>query len=170
MDNQEPEVNGAMPEPSEDILGESGSKALAEERKYRRDAEKIAKSLQAKVSELEQSGKQSMDRLTEERDTLRLELDMALKRIADAEVRDSVLHAATSAGAVNAQVLYRYLRDDLVVDGGKVTNLEAAIKAAKKDAPHLFHATGNVDGGTPGSAPSPLDMNMAIRRKAGIAS
>lgn len=168
MENHEPEVVGAIPTTPEDSLGEAGTRALAEERRFRREAEKLAKSLQTKLGDTERSTNEAIEAITGERDRLRMELEVALQTITDTNIRDTVLNAATAAGAVNAQVVYRYLRPELTIEGGNVTNLEAALKAAKKEVPALFHANGSVDAGAVGPAPTPLDMNVAIRRKAGI--
>jgi hypothetical protein len=86
---------------------------------------------------------------------------------------NAVRDAADVAGARNARAVYRLIRDDLeVADDGTVSNLDAAIKAAKKDYPEMFRV---VDGGADGGrgrqdgTTQQTDMNRIIRRQAGYA-
>lgn len=147
----------------EPTLGEAGQRALAEERKARRDAERAARQYRQKVEELEGATKSDVEKLIAERDRMRQELDEATRALNEIAVRDSVLTAANAAGAINATVVWKYLRDDLSIEGGEAKNLDAAMKQARKDAPHLFASVASSDAGQRGTAPARNDMNTLLR-------
>ncbi len=87
---------------------------------------------------------------------------------AEQQVRD----AAAAAGARNATTVYRLVKDDLEIDeaDGTVGNLDAVLKAVRKESPELFGAAGKADAGAgngQSGVPAKSDMEGQIRRVLG---
>lgn len=109
--------------------------------KERRDLEKKAKEAEerAKLSEQE--------RVKAEADALRAQL-------AERDARDAVQQAAAKLGSENPAAIYKLIKDELVFDGGKITNLNEALADAKDLYPQLFiksKPTGTPPDGSQGS-------------------
>lgn len=143
-------------EPSDD-LGDAGRRALAEERRARKVAEReLANLRKAAMSDQERAVAEAKAAgLAEAART-------AAPRLVRAEFR------AAAAGQVDKQALDAYLEDvDLtkfVTDDGEpdLKAIEARIKRLGGGRPADF------DGGARTSAPGPSDMNSLIRRAAGL--
>lgn len=144
--------------------------ALQKERDARKAAEKSIKAFERRIAEIEGKDKSDVERLTGERDKLLKDLDERSGKLRLTLAEQAVRDAAESAGARNPKLVFRIVRDDLDIDeDGSVSNLDAAIKDAKKSAPELFGAgNGKADGGRGGEERNaPSSMNALIRQKAG---
>jgi hypothetical protein len=144
------------PEPSDD-LGDAGRRALAEERRARKVAEReLANLRRAAMSDQERA-------VAEAKAAGQAEASRAAApRLVKAEFR------AAAAGQVDKQTLDAYLEDvDLtkfVTDDGEpdLKAIEARIKRLGGGKPADF------DGGARTPAAKPSDMNSLIRRAAGL--
>lgn len=142
-------------------LPEWAQKQIADLRKesagYRKKAQDFEDRDKSELTKAQEAAQAAQD----EAKTVTGRLRMVL---AEQAVRD----AAESAGAISARAVFRYVRDDLDFDDeGNVTNLDAVLKAAKRDEPKLF-GKGTADGGKGGGTQNgAVDMNRLIRERAG---
>jgi len=138
-------------------LGDSGKRALDEERRARRKAEKdLADLRKASMSEQERAIAEAKAAAIAEANRA------AAPRLVRAEFR------AAAAGQVDKQTLDAYLED---VDLSKFVddNGEPDTKAIEARIKRLGGGkSANFDGGTRGGAARPLDMSSLIRQKAGV--
>ncbi|MFV0315452.1 MAG: hypothetical protein ACK5O2_00625 [Microthrixaceae bacterium] len=101
--------------PATDSLGDSGKKAIDAERKARRDAERRAKDVEAKLKEIEDRDKSDSEKLAEK-------LTAAEKRADDAErraLRSEVAHEK-GLSAAQAKRLSGDTREDLEADADEL--------------------------------------------------
>ena len=161
----EPAVDGATPPaeqgPALDELGDGGQKALAAERKARRDAERERNALADRIKSIEDAGKSELERATERAAT-------ADRRAADAESEALRYRIAARHGISDAADL------DLLGFGDESTLTARAEHLAALRKPS---AAGAKPGGQPveslqqGSGkPDPsedLDARIAAAQKAG---
>ena len=140
---------------------------LGKVRQEKRDAEKALREARTELDSLKGRDKGDVERLTGERDRLSKDLEAATGRMRAIVAEQQVRDAAEAANARNARLVWRLVKDDLeVADDGAVTNLDEAIKAAKKDAPELFRQA-KADGGANDEREPGTDMNDRIRLAAG---
>lgn len=147
------------------------NKALEDERKLRRDAERASKDNAKKLKDLEDASKPDIERLTGERDELKTNYEKALVELRDAKAQGIVAKAARDAKAISPNAVYALISRDLEFDDdNKPTNVDALIAGVQKSDPDLFKeiVNGSGDGGagnTNGAGSD--DMNAMIRRAAG---
>ncbi|MGW0933653.1 hypothetical protein [Streptomyces sp. NPDC002666] len=139
-------------------LGDAGKKALAEERRARREAEARLKELEplaAKARQLEDSKKTEAEKLTEKFTT-------AEKRAADAEAKLLRLEVATAKGLTPAQAkrLVGATKEELESDADE---LLASFGGAGTTEPGTKKPTGKkpVEHLRPGGMPNPPDPTAA---------
>lgn len=147
------------------------NKALEDERKLRRDAEKVSKDNAKRLKDLEDASKPELERITNERDELKSNYEKALADLRDANARGIVAAAARDAKARSTNAVHALIAKDLEFDeSGNPTNVAALIAAVQKSDPDLFGEVvqGKGDGGEGSSAASGDDMNSLIRAAAGV--
>lgn len=130
----------------------------------RRDAEKVAKDLQTKLSAIEGSTKTEAEKLAARLKVLEDDNASKTARLRDRDAESIVTKAATKAGAPDADVVYRYLRSDIQFDDdGKPTNVAELLRELKEDKPSLFKKTaGPADAGG-GNGSKPTDNSDWVR-------
>jgi flagellar motor switch protein FliG len=148
---QEPAAPAAGTEPGD--LGDAGKKALAEERRARRDAEARLKELEplaARAKKLEDDKKSEAEKLTEK-------LTAAEKRAAVAESKTLRMEVATAKDLTQAQAkhLVGSTKEELEAHADELLKAFDAKPAGgdKKRTP--------VEGLRPGGLPSPPDATLA---------
>ncbi len=146
-----------------DVLPEPWQREI---RKLRRENAEARKALQAH----EDANRSDLERTTAERDRLTAALAGREQQLRAISARYEVARAAAQLGA-DAEVLYRYVRDDLKYDdeSGEITNLARVLEAARAHAPGLFPPPnpliGRADAGVMTPAPESADMNAFLRRQ-----
>lgn len=116
--------------------------------------------------------------LSRERDSAREESQRNAERADSSLLRAEVVSAATRAGAVDPEDVFRLLPDGAVtLEEGRVVGAEEAVKALSESKGHLFGSTAgrrpsggdggarDDGGGSPGRQP---DMSQMMRRAAGF--
>lgn len=145
--------------------------ALANEREARKAADKTAKDLQKRLTDIENSGKSESEKLAARLEALEKDNQAKGKAIQERDARDAVKDAAKKAGAPDPDLIFRVLKSDLEYDDdGSVSNLKPLIDDLKQTTPHLFKAPASkVDGGSGNSGNAKeAGMNAWIRREAGV--
>lgn len=141
-------------------LGDAGKRALAEERRARKAAEKELETLRrAAMSDQEKAIAQAKtDAQTEA-------AKAAAPRLVKAELRAAAAEAGVPKDALDGFLEYadlsRFLTDDGEPDSKQIT---AAVKRLGGTAGR----GADYDGGARGGAARPFDMNALIRQKAGV--
>lgn len=127
--------------------------------------------LRAKVKASDDAKLSETERLTNRIAELERQHGEAQKALTSERTRNAVQAAATRAGAVNPEVVYRLLdADALELDSdGRPKNVEAAVKALLKENPYLARTNGSADGGAGGQQRNSggTDMNSQIRHAMG---
>lgn len=154
---------------AEDVAGLKT--ALNSERDARKAADKLAKDLQKRLTDIENSGKSESDKLAARLEALEKDYQAKTKALAERDARDAVKDAAKKAGAPDTDLVYRVLKSDLDYDeDGEVTNLKDLIDDLKQTTPHLFKAkagAADAGNGTRQSANGGATMTQLIRQAAG---
>lgn len=141
---QEPTSHTEGAKPEDEKLGEPGLKALSSEREARKNAERELADLRTKLQEFEDRDKteaqKAADRLQ------KAEEDAAYWRTSyqTGEARRAIEKAAGTAGAIDGEVVYLYLKERGAIQhdkDGKPVGVEQAIKALAADKPALFKTT-----------------------------
>lgn len=116
--------------PTDPDLGDAGKKALDEERKARRDAEKLSNELKAKLQELTDRDKSETEKLAERAAT-------AERRVVEAETRALRLEVAADHGLSPAQAkrLVGATREELEADANELLETFPKAAAPKADDP-----------------------------------
>lgn len=154
-----------------EALGEAGTRALAAERKRANEAEKAQRTLQTRLTELENASKSETDKAI---DVARKEGAAEATAKANERIRRAEVRSALTAAGVNPALLDLAARADefgalKVGDDGEVEGLAAAVEAFKKTMPDLFRAAQRPDfgGGPRGQTPtSTPGMNELLRAAA----
>lgn len=145
-DPKDPPATGDDP-PKPD-LGDSGKKALDEERKARRDAERQAKDLADRLKAIEDQGKSEVERLTEQVAGLTKERDQAVTRADRYEVA-----LEKGLDMVRAKRLTGTTREELEADADE---LQLWSPGGKADGPAPTKPTEDLrGGGDPETGPDP---------------
>jgi len=136
-------------------LGDAGKKALSEERAARKSAEKERDAHAARIKEFDDRDKTESQRLTEERDALKVE-------------RDTNRQEATK---LRLGLRYKLAEDDLdFLGSGTDEQMEGRAKRLSERSSALGKPVGNVDqgvrGDVAGTSGSKPDMNALIRAAA----
>lgn len=159
------------PETEQPDLGDGGKRALDEERKSRRAAERELKSLQARLAEIEQQSMSATEKaIAEAKAAGRKEaLSTANDRLVRAEVRAAAAGKLADPGDAAALLgdLNQYVGDDGEPDTKAISK---AIDDLVKSKPYLRAAALNVGDPDAGSRPSSngsSDMNALIRNAFG---
>lgn len=146
--DQQPQQQPQQVEPQQhtddpaDHLGDPGKAALAAERKARREADKTAKELAARLAEYEQRDMTEAQKLAAERDTLAAERDQWRTRAQQTAVANAVTAEAVKLGTVDTDAVVQLLRDRIDVDDdGQPTNVAKAVADLAKSKPYLFRTT-----------------------------
>lgn len=136
--------------PAASDLGDSGKKALDEERKARRDAERMLKELQGQMKELEDKDKSETDKLRDQLATITKERDDALSE----SLR---LQVAAEKGLTPAQAkrLVGTSREELEADASEI--LEAFPVKGATPPPSTKPAADLKGGGEPDTDPVETD-------------
>lgn len=161
-------------QPAEQVadLGDSGKKAIEAERKARRDADKRAKDLEARLAQFEDANKSETERLTDRAAKAEQQAQRLTAQYHGLLKRQAITEAATTAQTTDAETVYLYLRDEVEVDNdGNVTGLDKALRGLQQRKPHLFRTTpaGNRDAAA-STTPPALNSNAledALRRAVG---
>jgi hypothetical protein len=127
-----------------------------------------------KAQQLEDKDKTELQRIADERDRLKNDLDGVNGRMRDMAIRAALTTAVTKAGAKHPDLLVDRLSKQAELDDElNVKNADKLVTEAKKEYPDLFRVVdGGVDGGKgrdDGSSGKP-DMNRLIRRQVGYAT
>lgn len=144
----------AKKEPEKPDLGDAGKKALDEERKARRDAEKQTKDLLAKLKEFEDRDKSESEKLADK-------VAAAEKRADEAEARALRMEVATAKGlnAAQAKRLVGSTKEDLEADADEI--LEAFPAKDGATPPPTRKPAADLKGG---SDPTSSDDDVDIRK------
>lgn len=145
------DTTGGRPDPTDaPELGDSGKKALDEERKARREAERQLKEIQAQIKELEDKDKSETDKLRDQLAAVTKERDDAMS----ASLRHQV---AAEKGLTPAQAkrLVGSTREDLEADADEI--LEAFPVKGATPPPSTKPAADLKGGGEPDTAPVETD-------------
>lgn len=137
---------------TEDVSGLKS--ALEKERSTARDASKALKAAQAKIAEFENRDKSDTERLTAERDKLKLDAETALTKLRTANARSAVIDAVSKLNPTISPVsVFNLVRDGLEYDDdGEPTNVAAALKTLGTQDPGVFRKSGGKgDGGETGA-------------------
>lgn len=122
--------------------------ALTKERDASKAAAKENRALKARLTELENAGKSDAERLATENEALKAQLADVTGKVRQAAAQEAVLSQSRKLGSPKPDLVWRLVRHDLEYDDdGAITNLDAVMKDAKAEAPELFRANGNADGG-----------------------
>lgn len=146
------EDGGDDDESSDDDGGDDRAElkaALDKERKARRDAVKAQKALQRELDALKAGdGDGDSDKLT----AAEQRAEAAERRLREATGRSAVMDAANEANAIDLDVVYAMVRDELEYDdAGEPTNVEDVLEELQERKPKLFrHSKGRGDGGAGG--------------------
>ena len=137
----------AEPKPAtgEDDLGEAGKKVLRELRSAERDAQRRAEAAEQELADL-----RSATQTDQEKALAQAKREAAAEERAKFETklrRSEVRSALRSAGLANDALVELAMKSDhfaalALDDEGRVTGLEAAVTALKKDAPEMFAMAG----------------------------
>lgn len=140
-------------DPPADDLGDAGKKALAAERKARREAEKQLRDIQARLKEIEDAEKPEIDKLREEVEDLRR---TAAQHEAAALRAEVAMSKGLTAG--QAKRLQGATREELEADADEILEQFPAAGGAKP--PPSSKPSPDLKGGTdPTSVPE--EMNPA---------
>lgn len=140
------ETDPAAGQQDDDNLGDPGKRALSEERRQRRIAEKAHNEAMARLKDYEDRDKTDQQKLEERAST-------AEKVAADATRELNRLMAARAAGLD--------LEDADLITGGSAEEMKAS---AERLAERFGQKVPSFDGGTRKPANAPVDMNALIRR------
>lgn len=145
------------------------SRALEAERKRTRDFEREVKRLGKEVEDATGREKTELQKMLDRAEKAERTADERAQQYRAVKAEQAVRDAAESTGARNPRAVYRLIKDDLeVADDGTVTNLDDAIKAAKRDTPELFQSPNpKTDAGAKDESDPAGNMNDLIRRGAG---
>jgi hypothetical protein len=124
-------------------------------------------------SEMENAGKTELERLTNERDSLKGKYESLAARYKTATARAAVTEAAGRLNAIDGHAVFAIARDSLEFDGesGEPTNVEAVLKDVQKRHPALFRAAnGSGDGGKGGASQNVGNVNDLFREMARTAT
>lgn len=150
----------AEPKPAtgEDDLGEAGKKVLRELRSAEREAQRRAEAAEQELADL-----RSATQTDQEKALGQARREAAAEERAKFETklrRTEVRSALRSAGLANDSLVELAMKSDLfaalaVDDDGRVSDLDKAVSAFKKDAPEMFAiaGTGTVTRGVQESKP-----------------
>ena len=133
------------PATGEDDLGEAGKKVLRELRSAERDAQRRAEAAERELADL-----RSATQTDQEKALAQAKREAAAEERAKFETklrRSEVRSALRSAGLANDALVELAMKSDhfaalALDDEGRVTDLEVAVAALKKDAPELFATAG----------------------------
>lgn len=162
--------------------GEGGetdlAKALDTLRKVREERDAAVKDRDTTRTELEKlqgAGKSDLDKANDRAAKAEDQVKALAAKLLDQATQTALLTAATKAGAIRPDAVYRLVKDQAQHDDtGAMTNADALVQAAKKETPELFRTQqgGGGNGGARdqgGSDPN-LAMNTMIRQAAGRSS
>lgn len=135
-------------------LGDPGKKALADERRARKVAEKEREALAARIREFEEKGLSEQEKLART-------AEEAQARATQAEERLMRLEVAQEKGLTANQAKY--------LSGATRQELEARAEEILADFPTAPGFVPLFDQGARGSGAGQSDMNSMIRRAAGVA-
>jgi hypothetical protein len=147
-------------------LGDAGKRALEDERRARRDAEKAAKEARKQLDALKQASMNEQEKAVE---AARAEGRAEATKSATARIVASEIRAAAGRKLADPEDAVRLLdHDDFVGEDGEINNrkLGAAIDRLLKDKPYLGGATprtGTPDQGPQGNSPEGFDADRYIR-------
>lgn len=114
-DDTKPDPKGKDGKPDQGDLGDAGKKALEAERKARRDAERKASDLEAKLAKIEGAGKDENQKLSEQLASLQKDLaDRDLKLVRSEVAAEHKLDAA------RAKYLTGTTREDLEASASQI--------------------------------------------------
>ena len=123
---------------TEQPLGDAGKHALDSERKARREAERQAKELAAKVAQFEEQGKSEAEKLAARYEAEKARADQLAARLDKATKADAIRAAAAKAGAVDADVIAALVADQVTVEDGEAVGADEAVRQLANSKPHLF--------------------------------
>ena len=161
-----PPAPPATPATGEPELGDAGKAAIAAERKTAKDAQAALKVAQTELETLKAQGMTESERVVKEATNAATAAERAKWQSSIREVR--VEAALRVAGATNEKLLELALRSALITalkvdDTGKVTDLDKAIEALKKDIPEMFATAGGPTRGVQTAPPGTAkDLDSAI--------
>lgn len=155
-----------------DTLGDPGKKALDEERKARRAADKTVKDLQARLQQFEDANKSETDKLNDRATAAEQKANETHARYVTLVKQQAITAAAAAAGTTDAETVALYMDGAVEVDDdGNVTGLDKALKDLQARKPHLFRTTpaGARDAGALGTPPAlnSTELEDALRRAVG---
>lgn len=144
--------NGATPE-----LGESGRKALDDERKRSRELERRAKEAEGRLAEIENAGKSELERITAERDSLKERVAELERGESERDRNDRARSAATAAGIPDLWDRLKGDTDDELAKDAKAVAERFGVSPSSRD----------LGAGARPAARSKEGMNDRIRRSRG---
>lgn len=139
-------------------LGEGGKAAIAAERKARRDAEKQARELAAKVQEFEQRDMSEQEKL--EKRATEAESKLTPLQLENARLKVALAKGLTGDKAILADRLRGSTEEELMADADELLKHFGGGGAG--------NGGGGLGGGARGDAPV-TDMDTLIRQRAGVA-
>lgn len=127
--------------------------------------------MQASADQRRRAVESERDAAKTERDALKTERETLQRDLRLSRAENAVFAAATKAGALHPDLIFKAVRDDLQFgDDGKPKDIETIVAKYKTDYPALFGArqSSGADGGRGGGggADDAQDMNAIIRRSA----
>lgn len=127
--------------------------------------------MQATADQRRRAVESERDAAKTERDALKTERETLQRDLRLSRAENAVFAAATKAGALHPDLIFRAVRDDLQFgDDGKPKDIETIVAKYKTDYPALFGArqSSGADGGRGGGGgkDDAQDMNAIIRRSA----
>lgn len=158
-DSKPPEQGG-----DEDKLGDSGRRALASERKARRDAEKSAADLRARLQQFEDANKSELQKAQD--DAKRYQEELTTTRVANARLMAAAAHNLPP----DLIDLLGTGTDEEIEARAKLLASKLPAKPAEAASPKAPASTRPLESLTPGAKPAtqqPEDPNAWLRRMAG---
>ena len=147
--------------------------ALTKERDANRRAQADLKSARLEIEKAGSAGKSDADKLAAEREAWQQRIEALTAKTRAAHGKDAVQQAAKSAGAPDADLIYRLVKSDIAYDddSDEPSNVEELIAGCRKDFPDLFKTQpAKADSGGEGARGKPAKgttMNDWIRQQAG---
>ena len=143
-------------ETAETGLPENIKEILAKERKATREAKAQVGEYQAKVKAFEDAQLSESERVSKERDELRVELEGIRREAKTSQAREKLITAATTLGTKNPARVLR-LVDAAALESGSEIDAVSVLNAIKTEFPELFQAgkpAGSADGAATGATTS----------------
>lgn len=123
-------------------LGDAGRAALAAERKAKRDAERQLKAAQDQLKQYEDANRTETEKATAAAQAAEQAAGEWKSRYEKLVTRASIVDAAAKARAVDPEVVYSLVRDDIDLDDdGNPVGVDKAIAQLAKTKPFLFNTT-----------------------------